>query len=235
MAYQLRWRMATMVSIVCHIFFFVSAGYLSAHFVPPTIEEKILELELVSELKPETQQDHLSPIVPTTTPATPVIPSSPQTPASLAPQAQPPIAEVQSTTPTVVTSVHVAEALPMTDLPSTPASNASSPESTEKSATSTNTGKSSGFTPPTVLSKTEPAYPQSAKQAGMEGTVLLKIEILENGRSGNIQVSRSSGHALLDEAAIATVGNWRFVPAKDRNNGQSVSCYTTIPISFRLQ
>ena len=63
----------------------------------------------------------------------------------------------------------------------------------------------------------------------------MRIEILANGRSGSIAVFRSSGHEILDDAAITTVEKWRFVPAKDRNSGQAIACYTTIPISFRLK
>ena len=64
---------------------------------------------------------------------------------------------------------------------------------------------------------------------------MLKIQILENGRSGYINVYRSSGSDLLDDAAAAAVRQWRFTPAKDRDSGQAVVCDTTIPVVFCLK
>lgn len=98
-------------------------------------------------------------------------------------------------------------------------------------------GKSSGrgFIRPGILSKSEPSYPERARQAGWEGTVILKIEILEDGRSGYVSVYRSSGYDILDDAAIAAIQQWRFIPAQNRDSGQAISCYTTMPVVFRLR
>lgn len=242
MAYHLRWRRAAMVSVLCHIFFFISAGYLSANLLIPIVpEEQIVELELVNELQAENREVSASPNAPT--PPSPPERVLPSTSIPVTPQ------EIQ-TTPKVVSSVDVAEPLTVTDISSnessSTASSSSSSEATGTPNSTSNTGnassagnsgavKSSGFVPPSILSKVEPPYPQGARQASMEGTVLLKIQILANGRSGNISVSRSSGHEILDQAAMATVEQWRFVPAKDRTSGQSIDCYTTIPMSFRLR
>lgn len=239
MAYHLRWRKAAMVSVFCHIFFFVGAGYLSAHVMIPVLPEQLIELELVSEIQAESREDSASPSTPT----------NPLSPERFSPSTSLPVTSQVQVTPKAVTSVDAAEALPITGSSNDePASTASaSPASTSTGNTdnsgnnSTGTGNigtsgnHSGLIPPSILSKIEPPYPQTARQGSMEGTVLVKIEILANGRSGNISVVRSSGHELLDEAAIATVEQWRFVPAKDRTSGQAIACYTTIPISFRLQ
>jgi protein TonB len=243
MAYHLRWRRAAMVSVLCHIFFLLGAGYLSAHLSPPIVQEQIIELELVSEAQAETNEDLAA------SSEAMKSPPAPKQPAQLTPVS---VSQPIPSTPKVVTSMDIAEALPATGVSSNEA-NSESPESTESgnsagggssvnSSNSTNGsgstgagGKRSGLIPPSILSKVEPPYPQSARQAGIEGTVLVKIEILANGHSGNITVSRSSGHEILDEAALSTVEQWRFVPAKDRNSGQAIACYTTIPISFRLR
>jgi protein TonB len=95
--------------------------------------------------------------------------------------------------------------------------------------------KRGGVIPPSVLSKTEPAYPHAARQAMMQGTVVLKIQILENGRPGTVSVLRSSGHDILDEAALTAVQQWRFTPAKDRDSGRTVICYSTLPVSFHVK
>lgn len=91
-----------------------------------------------------------------------------------------------------------------------------------------------GLAPPGILSKAEPAYPNEARNAGQAGTVVLRIQILTNGRPGSISVTASSGYALLDRAAIDAVKRWRFIPAKDRSSGKSVVSYTTLPVVFEL-
>lgn len=93
---------------------------------------------------------------------------------------------------------------------------------------------SQGLIPPGILSKVEPVYPQAARNAGQSGTVMLRIQILPNGRSGNITVTASSGYGLLDDAAVNAVRQWRFIPAKDRSSGKTVACYTTLPVTFQL-
>lgn len=91
-------------------------------------------------------------------------------------------------------------------------------------------------TPPDLraayLANPRPPYPLAARRLGLEGRVLLRAQILENGRCGRIMVSQSSGHALLDDAALQAVRGWRFVPAT--RAGEAVAAWVEIPISFRL-
>ncbi|SDM15423.1 outer membrane transport energization protein TonB [Dendrosporobacter quercicolus] len=91
-----------------------------------------------------------------------------------------------------------------------------------------------GLAPPGILSQVEPAYPNEARNAGQAGTVVLRIQVLTNGRTGSISVAASSGYELLDRAAIDAVKRWRFIPAKDRSSGKSVVSYTTLPVVFEL-
>jgi len=82
------------------------------------------------------------------------------------------------------------------------------------------------------LNNPSPQYPPQAFRARAEGTVILRAEVLPSGQGSQIQVQTSSGHKLLDEAALATVKQWRFKPAMQ--NGKPVSQWVTIPIQFRL-
>lgn len=75
-----------------------------------------------------------------------------------------------------------------------------------------------------------PIFPDTARKAGFAGTVLLRVEIDENGRPLTAAVRRSSGHELLDQAALRAVRNWRFEPA--RYHGNPIGTRLEIPIRF---
>lgn len=77
-----------------------------------------------------------------------------------------------------------------------------------------------------------PPYPWQARRMGIEGRVVLQVEILPNGNAGRIEIRQSSGHALLDQAAIKAVGGWRFDPA--RIAGAPIIAWAEVPVSFRL-
>ena len=96
-------------------------------------------------------------------------------------------------------------------------------------------GSAGGVIPPGILSRREPNYPEQARQGGVEGTVVLRIEILENGHAGEVSIAESSGSELLDDAAVDAVQRWRFVPAKVRGTGQRIACQTTMPVVFKLR
>jgi periplasmic protein TonB len=79
----------------------------------------------------------------------------------------------------------------------------------------------------------EPLYPPSAIRAEHEGTVLLSLEVLENGRVGEIRLLQSSGYAKLDESALREARKWRFVPGT--RDGRPVTLWKQVPITFELQ
>jgi TonB family protein len=89
------------------------------------------------------------------------------------------------------------------------------------------------FVQPQYAENPKPIYPQEARRKGYEGEVILKVEVLSNGRVGQVEVKKSSGYELLDRSALATVKQWKFVPAK-RGEAQ-VPLWVNIPIKFQLQ
>lgn len=97
-----------------------------------------------------------------------------------------------------------------------------------------NGGGAGGYIRPSILSSREPDYPEDARSRNIEGTVEVRVQILSNGRAGEVSVKTSSGYRSLDAAAIAAVRDWLFVPAKKRSNGQAISCYSSFPVRFRL-
>lgn len=89
------------------------------------------------------------------------------------------------------------------------------------------------FAQPRYSENPKPLYPQEARKKGDEGEVLLRVEVLSNGRVGEIEVRRSSGHEVLDRSAITAVKQWRFVPAKKDEN--PIPVWVNIPIAFQLR
>ena len=78
-----------------------------------------------------------------------------------------------------------------------------------------------------------PPYPARAVRRGLEGRVILDVEVLITGRVGEIKVDESSGHGLLDRAAIKGVRKWRFKPAKLA--GIDVRSRGRVPVRVELE
>lgn len=78
-----------------------------------------------------------------------------------------------------------------------------------------------------------PGYPARAVREGWQGEVLVRVQVQANGRAGILKVHRSSGHPLLDDAALTAIKSWSFVPAYQGE--RPVSGWVTVPIVFRLQ
>lgn len=81
--------------------------------------------------------------------------------------------------------------------------------------------------------RSAPAYPAQSRRFGETGTVVLRVELDELGRVAVAGVSSSSGHARLDEAALAVVKTWRCAPAT--RNGRPVRAVALQPFKFVLQ
>lgn len=75
-------------------------------------------------------------------------------------------------------------------------------------------------------------YPELARQAGMEGLVVVKVVVEPDGSVSNPQVVRSAGD-LLDGAAVEAVMKLEFKPGKQR--GQPVRVSFAVPVRFRLR
>lgn len=77
-----------------------------------------------------------------------------------------------------------------------------------------------------------PEYPSLAQRRNWEGTVLLRVHVLANGRPSEIQVQASSGREVLDQAAVKAVRKWAFVPAKQGDT--PLDGWVNVPIDFKL-
>ena len=78
----------------------------------------------------------------------------------------------------------------------------------------------------------KPQYPDSARTAGKEGRVLLRVLVDARGKTKTVEVNLSSGSDALDRAAVDAIWRWRFSPA--RHGDRPVESWVRIPIDFRL-
>ena len=93
-------------------------------------------------------------------------------------------------------------------------------------------GEAQATTSVGVLRSVHPIYPRIAKKSGWEGTVLVRVTVEANGRTSKVDVSRSSGHKVLDDAAVKAVKRWAFRPARDGNI--PIRSVVVIPLKFSL-
>jgi len=77
-----------------------------------------------------------------------------------------------------------------------------------------------------------PDYPTLAVRQGWQGTVLLRVRVLQTGAVESVEVVRSSGKKVLDDAAIHTVERWVFAPST--RGSTPVDGFATVPIEFKL-
>jgi protein TonB len=68
-------------------------------------------------------------------------------------------------------------------------------------------------------------------EGGVEGRVMLHMFVDEQGRVTSTRVMESSGHADMDEAAIAVAGTARFHPA--RKGDEAIGVWIALPFEFR--
>lgn len=82
------------------------------------------------------------------------------------------------------------------------------------------------------LDNPKPAYPTMARKRGMEGRVVLRVQVRPDGTVKAVEVEQSAGFALLDRAARTAVLRWRFAPA---TRGKiAVEGEVLVPFDFRL-
>jgi protein TonB len=86
---------------------------------------------------------------------------------------------------------------------------------------------------PTGGYQVRPGYPSRARRLGVQGTTMLRVHVLDDGRIGEVAIDQSAGHADLDQAAADAVRRWRFEPA--RRGDQPVAMWVRVPVEFKLK
>lgn len=77
-----------------------------------------------------------------------------------------------------------------------------------------------------------PFYPKAALEMRLEGTCLVHFKVSEGGTSSDISISKSTGHATLDQACVTAIQNAQFTAAK--LDGKFVAAWTDIFINWKL-
>ena len=88
-------------------------------------------------------------------------------------------------------------------------------------------------TEPSYQNNPIPEYPRRARRRGYAGTVILKVLVSEKGTVLQIELAQSSGHGILDRAAMQSVEKWTFEPGAIGD--RKVDMWVNIPVRFDLR
>jgi protein TonB len=161
-------------------------------------------------------------------------PSAPE-PALLAAVPTPPIESPVAPAPDTSDPGLSASASPpaATAAPATAPAAARSPATTAAAAPSPAPGGVTSSARPQGGYQVRPSYPAAPRRLGIQGTTLLRVHVLSDGRIGDVLIEKTAGHPDLDEAAADAVRRWRFEPA--RRGSEPVAMWVLLPVEFRLR
>lgn len=92
--------------------------------------------------------------------------------------------------------------------------------------------KTANVPQPVVIHNTPPAYPETARRAGWEGRVTVRVEVSADGLPIRVALEKSSGYGVLDQAALRAVKTWRFQPRTV--GGVAMTGTVDVPVNFTL-
>ena len=85
---------------------------------------------------------------------------------------------------------------------------------------------------PQIRNQAAIEYPDSARSAGTEGFVVVKILITKEGKVKKVSISNSQPRGVFDQVVLAAVKGWGFSPAKYQ--GQPVSVWVEQKLKFSM-
>jgi protein TonB len=92
--------------------------------------------------------------------------------------------------------------------------------------------KTANVPQPVVIRNTPPIYPETARRAGWEGRVTVRVEVSADGSPISVALQKSSGYGVLDQAALRAVKGWRFQPRTI--GGVAMAGMVDVPVNFTL-
>ena len=78
-----------------------------------------------------------------------------------------------------------------------------------------------------------PDYPLLGRKRGYQGTVIIDVLVSREGRVSDLRLSTSSGHTILDQAALTSVKTWLFHPGT--RGEEKVDMWVKVPVRFQLE
>jgi len=91
--------------------------------------------------------------------------------------------------------------------------------------------KGEGISPPRALYHPDPEYSETARRAGYQETVQLRVTVSSSGSVQDVKIVSPVGLGL-DEKAVQAVSQWRFDPS--RKDGSPVPARINVEVTFRL-
>ncbi|HEX3808395.1 MAG TPA: energy transducer TonB [Rhizomicrobium sp.] len=76
-------------------------------------------------------------------------------------------------------------------------------------------------------------YPPGAVRCGLEGDATVGLLVDEQGNVSDVRLEKATGYAWLDDAAVASVKQWRYKPAT--KNGVAIPSRISTVVSFKMQ
>ena len=227
-------RAPLLVSLAVHIVFIGVMGLSALPTAVISPQPKTLTLQLQSPLKTPQKA-----VLSTPTPPNPLIAAkTPTAPKPIVPKnTHKPSPTLSTDTAHIANTVTVNQATLNAETNDTPSYTTSTTEPTSlitpvNNQVSATTNEQAPIFDAAYLKNSQPSYPAFAKKRGQQGTVLLKVNVSIDGKPDNIQLQKSSGFTLLDQAAQNTVKTWHFVPAKQGN--APIDAWVIVPITFKL-
>lgn len=158
-----------------------------------------------------TPSTQATPEVPAPAPVPPRVPDTPPAPLPLAPSAA-----ANSSAPALNTAAPSAA--------STSAAPIQAPAAAKVELPSSNAD---------YLNNPKPPYPPLSKRLGEQGQVIVHVLIGADGVAQKAEVQRSSGFDRLDQTAVTTALQWRYVPGK--RAGVAETMWFSVPFNFVLK
>ena len=223
---QLRLVVVLILSSIIHVFFYWLYGHMDDGHMTVAVPIPTMDVSLVSSSASKASAEPEKPMVSPPKPPQAVKPKPKPKPVPM--KAKPP--EPEDEAPAVVEK-------PSKPLETPIATSANTSSETSKSAEGTSHSSQGHDEAPKLhasyLHNPRPEYPSEAKRMEWEGRVILRVEVHAHGDAGSVHVLKSSGHEVLDEAAVEAVKKWKFVPAK--HDGNPVHSFVNVPVNFDLK
>lgn len=165
--------------------------------------------------QPKVQPKAPKPVQPAPTPAVQPVPS----PLAVEPSATAP--EPSAIAPTTTTTTTATASTGMGSTANAPPAPPAPPKVTLPS------------TDADYLNNARPQYPPLSKRLNEQGKVVVRALIGTDGTASQASIKSSSGYDRLDQAALATVLKWRYVPGK--RAGVAEAMWFDVPVNWVLQ